>query len=525
MYIPFEQLVQEMGKRMTVHAYNVTSQIIRDVGMIPWSFEPGETVLREDAAYVCEYRKLKEYDFNLKLAPLICVLEQDARMEEVFFRNRSVILVIGRTVADVLVDLIHIMYDYGTGNSRLTELTRDLTHCRDVKELIDMGFEILGNPLVLTDENQQIIAHTDVDRISAGTYRDVIAMGHMLIGHPQSDRGEEYWEPVDYPFLEGKRNDLPGIICKRLSIGGRTEGYLHVLQYNREIRSSDTPATELLGNLLSIALWNQPWRSGTESRFRRTERFLRDLLDNDRDEEYIQEQLKLIGLKPKNCIYAAVVNQRRVDMPVTVSYYELAQKMAELLPGCCAFLYRNSIFMVIQSDEEITDFEAYFAPVLPLLREHHMTVGVSNAFSSLGEIQAHGFQSRKAQQIGLAVREEDCVYLYRDYSIYYMIELCLKNENLESLCVPELKKLIKYNQKEGSEFVETLKTYLRCGRSKSQTARELYVHLNTVKYRLAQIQNIMGLDLDNDDNALKLMLSFRMLEFSDLFPAGQLLNF
>ena len=45
------------------------------------------------------------------------------------------------------------------------------------------------------------------------------------------------------------------------------------------------------------------------------------------------------------------------------------------------------------------------------------------------------------------------------------------------------------------------------------------MHLNTVKYRLQQIQSIIGLDFDNDDNALKLMLSFKMLEYKEKFQS------
>ena len=106
----------------------------------------------------------------------------------------------------------------------------------------------------------------------------------------------------------------------------------------------------------------------------------------------------------------------------------------------------------------------------------------------------------------------------------YMVELCLKNERMDALFVPELQKIMESGEKDGGELIETLRTYLRCGRSKSQTARELYVHLNTVKYRLTQIREKMGLDLDNDDNALRLMLSFKMLEYSDIFRDYQPMN-
>ena len=517
MYIQLDHLAVELDKRLSVHTYNVSAQVITGIKLMPWQFDPKKDVLRQDVAYVCEYRKLKEYDFHLELAPLICVLEKGTQINDVFFRNRMVITVSGGTVPDVLAALLDIVYEQGKNSSQLTEISRTLTHCKTIRELLDVGYDILGNPLIVTDENQQIIAHTDVDQISAGTYREIVGMGHMLIGHPHPGGNREYWEPVDYPFYEEKDGDMPAILCKRLSVAGRTEGYLHILQFNRQIVETDGSATELLGNVLAIILAGRPRNWGQDSKFRETERFLRELLDNDKGEDYIEQTQRQIGLKLKPNLYTVVIQNRRLAYGSGTSFYELARRFSDLLPGCYGFLYRNSVFLLLHEAEEITDFSAFFSPAMSLLQENDLTAGISNVFHSLQQIQAHGFQSRKAQQMGAALQKEGHIYLYRDYSVYYMVELCLKNERLDALFVPELQKIMDYREKDGGELVETLRTYLRCGRSKSQTARELFVHLNTVKYRLAQIQEKMGIDLDNDDNALRLMLSFKMLEYSDTF--------
>lgn len=524
MYIQLDHLAGELEKRLSVHAYNLSAQIVTGIELLPWDFNAEKDVLRQDIAYVCEYRKLREYDFHLELAPLICVLERDTQVHDVFFRNRTVITVGGGTVPDILSALIDIVYEQGRNSSRLTELSRMLTQCRTEQELIDVGFEILGNPMVVTDENQQILAYTDVDRISAASYRRIVEMGHMLIGHPQPDNTRESFEPVDYPFYEGAVGDLPAILCKRLSVAGRTEGYLHILQFNRAIVGTDGPTAELLGNLLAIVLSARPRDWGQDSRYRETERFLRELLDNGGEEDYIEQKKAQIGIRLQPNLYSVVIQNCRVAYGTRTSLYELAHQLADLLPGCYGFLYRNSVFLLLNQKEEIIDFPAFFAPVLPLFKEYGLTAGVSNVFHSLKHIQEHGFQSRKAQQLGTALRKEELIYLYRDYSVYYMVELCLKNERLDALFVPELQKIMDAGEKDGGELVETLRAYLRCGRSKSQTARELFIHLNTVKYRLAQIQEKMGIDLDNDDNALRLMLSFKMLEYSDIFQHYEPMN-
>lgn len=517
MYIQLDHLAAELEKRLSVRAYNISPQIVTGIELLPWDFGPDKNVLDQETAYVCEYRKLKEYDFHTEMPPLICVIERDANVHDVFFRNRTVIAVSGGTLPDVLSILLDIVYEQGKNSSQLTEISRRLTRCKTIREAVNEGFEILGNPIILTDDNQQIIAHTDVDQISAVSYREIVEMGHMLIGHPQPGGSRESFEPVDYPFFNEKIGDMPGILCKRLSVAGRTEGFLHILQFNRQITGTDGPATELLGNVLALILAGRPREWGANSRFRETERFLRDILDNGRDADYIEQMQRQIGMKLKPNLYTVVIQSRRVHYGPRTSFYELAQQFSASLQDCYGFLYRNSVFLLIHAEEEITDFAGFFEPVMPLFREYDLTAGVSNAFHSLQNIQEHGFQSRKAQQLGAALKKEECLYLYRDYSVYYMVELCLKNERLDALFVPELQNIMDYGEKNGGELVETLRTYLRCGRSKSQTAREMFIHLNTVKYRLSQIQEKMGIDLDNDDNALKLMLSFKMLEYSDTF--------
>ena len=67
------------------------------------------------------------------------------------------------------------------------------------------------------------------------------------------------------------------------------------------------------------------------------------------------------------------------------------------------------------------------------------------------------------------------------------------------------------------EITNTLRAYLKCDRSKSAAADRLSVHVNTVKYRIAQIQELTGLDLKDDETALQLMLSFKLMEYQEKF--------
>jgi DNA-binding PucR family transcriptional regulator len=62
-------------------------------------------------------------------------------------------------------------------------------------------------------------------------------------------------------------------------------------------------------------------------------------------------------------------------------------------------------------------------------------------------------------------------------------------------------------------LVETLKTYFSTGESKAKTAEKLYIHLNTLKYRLHKIEEILGLKLSDPDVSFRLKLAVRLLLF------------
>jgi GAF domain-containing protein len=62
-----------------------------------------------------------------------------------------------------------------------------------------------------------------------------------------------------------------------------------------------------------------------------------------------------------------------------------------------------------------------------------------------------------------------------------------------------VEKLIDYDERRRSSLVATLEAYLAARARAAPTARELYIHPNTLRQRLARIQRISGLELASED--------------------------
>jgi len=81
-------------------------------------------------------------------------------------------------------------------------------------------------------------------------------------------------------------------------------------------------------------------------------------------------------------------------------------------------------------------------------------------------------------------------------------------EPFEKLIEP----LVAYDQERRSDLIRTLKVYLAAGANASEAADQLFLHRNSLLYRLARIGELTDLDLKDSQARLALQLGLLSLE-------------
>lgn len=66
--------------------------------------------------------------------------------------------------------------------------------------------------------------------------------------------------------------------------------------------------------------------------------------------------------------------------------------------------------------------------------------------------------------------------------------------------------LLDYDMKRSSDLVRTLSVYFLAGANASEAADRLFLHRNSLLYRLERIQKLTGLDLKDPNDMLALQL-------------------
>ena len=101
---------------------------------------------------------------------------------------------------------------------------------------------------------------------------------------------------------------------------------------------------------------------------------------------------------------------------------------------------------------------------------------------------------------------------YSDMGIYKLLVHIKGTSVLHEIYDETLGVLEEFDSTNGTDYMDTLRCYLENDSSVQEVARIMFVHRNTVNYKLRRIKEILGCELNYEDK-LKLMLSFFIKEF------------
>lgn len=143
-------------------------------------------------------------------------------------------------------------------------------------------------------------------------------------------------------------------------------------------------------------------------------------------------------------------------------------------------------------------------------------VGISNRFTKLVDTKFYYNQAKKA--IHLSQRYENWqVCYFSDMMPIEALHVINRNEDLLNFCTPEVLELLEYDKENNSDLVTTLWVYLENFGNTSKSASQLYIHKNTLLYRISKIKDILKNDLDSGEEIFKISMSLRVLRILRMY--------
>ncbi len=140
---------------------------------------------------------------------------------------------------------------------------------------------------------------------------------------------------------------------------------------------------------------------------------------------------------------------------------------------------------------------------------HGAAIGVSELCTTPADGGRGYREARDAATIGRALLGDGGAIPYSQLGAYrYLVQIAPENAPHDRMR-GAVDRLIAYDTKRRTALLDTLERYLAERRSVIESARALYIHPNTLRQRLARIEELTGLKLDSDD-LLSLELAIKL---------------
>ncbi len=147
-----------------------------------------------------------------------------------------------------------------------------------------------------------------------------------------------------------------------------------------------------------------------------------------------------------------------------------------------------------------------------------LAAGFSEPFRGAERVARAAAQAREALRLARA-GDHSGVVLFGELGPSIRLLENLSGEQLALFRQTTVEPLEEHDAAHGDQLVETLRAFLDEGRSVSRAAKRLFVHENTLRYRLKKIEALLGLDLDVTETLVDLYLGLRSAAILRARPA------
>ena len=399
-------------------------------------------------------------------------------------------------------EIIQCVFDfYDDWNTDIMEAVSRM----DYQQAIDESWHIFHNPVLLLDANCKALAMSaqygedEVDEewkhlsengfLSAGSFRYLREAG----------MGKESSQPESVSVIRGGGGGVSmGWMSGKLLENGTLLGRLNVLELERKFNTGDAQLLQYLISLLTPSLSR---RNERDERFSSKNVFWEMICKNWVSQEAIDRQL-------------AYMNWEREDyfriflLAGEVNLVLAANLISSYLPQ--ASLMKTGDKIVVIVDENQLEENQVKLRLADILKQKNIRTGVSLAVRGIGNLHAVYRQAEAALKFGAEEQPEDRYFRFYDCAMDFIVENS-EPEELVCACQPDIRRLW---EEEGGEDgqIRILKSYLENERSLVKTAAALFVHRNTLVYRVKKLLEALEYSLEEDYTRDYMKLSIRILE-------------
>jgi sugar diacid utilization regulator len=330
----------------------------------------------------------------------------------------------------------------------------------------------------------------------------------------------KYRRPI---FLREKTDGKKGYIVEAIAAGESVLGYIVIGADRHDINIQQQITIEQAATVMALEMMKKKVAYETEKRVKGD--LLQEILQKNITKETSQK-LSIFGFSPKHSYICCCVSIQSDSQSASSvhDHYDIIDHFFRSIPNLVTFPQSNDyvILLPIESVKESMNqskkdrFKDVFLSAQSFLNKLEQSfpikvqMGVGRLFHQLEELKISYSEARQALELVKKYGGDDRLWTYRSLGPLRFLLQVAGEEALYDYMNEVLGALFEKDLDSGGKLLETLETWISCDRQLKKSAEALFIHPNTLSYRLKKIEEILDINLRNEEDYLTVQLAIRL---------------
>ncbi len=402
------------------------------------------------------------------------------------------------------------------------ELHRELVEIslagRGLEVILSRLSEISKRNVALLDEQLSVKTyHSMNDHPDPSGFQRLISSKDLTLYWPDNDGPGAGDPPTTELNIDGYQVLLSPVRVRNIVLG-----HLAFVSSIANMDESDSLALSRASVVCALEMAKQSAVDEAEHRLRGD--FFSELLDGTTPPEALLVRANGLGYElrqPLRCLVAGFDDGRleplHAGAKATSGLKELSRQVSRIINSqrmaAPLTIHKDSLIIICPanaaSGADPVQSLAHRITSAPTQEGRSISMGIGRVRQDIEGIRISYREAQQALIIGRRIFGQGHVSDFADLGVYRLLYALAEGSELQNYCEETLSELTRYDERNGTQLIQTLVAFFECHGNLRATAESLYLHRNSLSYRLKRIQEIAEINLDNFEDRFRVHLSLK----------------
>lgn len=393
----------------------------------------------------------------------------------------------------------------------LTEIVLDGGTLQDVAQILG---DLLDKSITIESTGFDVLANVQRGEVDEARIRSVES-GHTTPEVVEQLEGRDTYKRLlqeKRPIRIKSQPDL-GLEMERIVapiiVSQQIIGYMWIIAENGNLTALDELAIEQAATVIALFMYKE--KAVQESQRTMRGDFFDQLLRIDQiTHEQLEGQAAMFDFRLDRQYQVLVVEDQLSPQEVVSALPERVEDAVRDIAQALIVAREQQIVIVLQARHAPNGKQVAAELVKQLSQPNEkVLIGIGMPAETVNGIPVSYKEAKEALSIARTLGKDDGVYTFNELGLLHWLHQLPERALLDNWYFRAVTELAQHDTSHNRQLLSTLEAFLEAGGSLKDASKRLFVHRNTLIYRLERIEAYTGLDLRDAQTQINLFVALK----------------